>query len=281
MGTAPRRLPPGLTDRSPAPNLNLKATYVPRNSPKITVITPTRLMPNRLPYLELLHVSLTAQSVEWELVLALDGAAPARLPRSVTRDRRVKVLELPKVGAASARNPALTLAEGDWIQYADDDLFPADAFSVRHTYALERGLGWVAGWSADLFEDGSTRVWRCPTPPGVHDRGAVWTYWPTPQATIPLGQTQMIARRDLVEAACGHGGLPQGEDFLYVGTLTALSAGALLPVVTYFYRQHGEQLTRTHDHDRLESASRRFAWQAGHQLRRLLPPVDATMPTAA
>lgn len=265
----------------------LELTSVPREAPQITVITPTRLLPNRLPYLELFHESLTAQSVEWELVLALDGADPDRIPRTLTLDRRVKVLELPKVGAAGARNLALNLAEGDWIQYADDDdLFPADAFAVRHDYAVEHDLGWVAGWLADLFEDGATRVWRCPTPPGVHEAGAVWTYWPAPQATIPLGQTQMIARRRLVQAACGHGGLPQGEDFLYVATLTALSAGALLPVVTYHYRQHAEQMTRSHDHDRLEPAARRFAWRAGHQLRHVLAappwtPWPLAEPTAA
>ncbi|MEV5282672.1 glycosyltransferase family 2 protein [Streptomyces sp. NPDC006692] len=237
-------------------------------TPQISVITPTRLRPNRLPYLELFHASLAAQTVEWELVLALDGADPDRVPRPLARDRRVKILELPKVGAAGARNLALNLAEGDWVQYADDDdAFTAEAFAVRHDYALEHDLGWVAGWSADLFPDGSTRVWRCPTPPGIHEAGAVWTYWPTPQDTIPLGQTQMIARRELVQAACGHGGLPQGEDFIYVCALTALSAGALLPVVTYHYRQHGEQMTRSPHHDRLDGAARQFAWQSGRQLR--------------
>ncbi|WP_240364067.1 glycosyltransferase family 2 protein [Streptomyces sp. S1D4-20] len=241
---------------------------MPRTAPQISVITPTRLLPNRLPYLEQLHESLTAQTVEWELVLALDGAEPDLVPNPLTRDRRVKVLRLPKVGAAGARNLALNLAEGDWIQYADDDdVFPSDAFAVRHSYALASNLGWVAGQLADLSPDGTTRVWQCPTPPGVHTAGAVWTYWPTPQDTIPLCQTQMIARRELVQAACGHGGLPQGEDLVYVCALTALSAGALLPVVTYLYRQHEEQMTRSRDHDRLEGAVREFAWHSGRQLR--------------
>ncbi|MFJ8752065.1 glycosyltransferase family 2 protein [Streptomyces sp. NPDC102441] len=260
---------------------------MPRTLPQITVITPTRLLPNRLPYLELFHASLQAQTVEWELVLALDGADPDLVPTSLARDRRVKVLALPKVGAAGARNLALNLAEGDWIQYADDDdIFPAEAFAVRHRHALKHDLGWVAGWSADLFSDGSIRVWRCPTPHGAHAAGEVWTYWPTAQDTIPLGQTQMIARRGLVQAASGHGGLPQGEDYLYVGALTALSAGALLPVVTYHYRQHEEQMTRSQDHDGLESAVRQFAWQSGHQLRQLLKaqpttPLTLAEPTAA
>lgn len=250
---------------------------MPRTLPQITVITPTRLLPNRLPYLELFHASLHAQTVEWELVLALDGADPDLVPRPLLRDPRVKILELPKVGAAGARNLALNLAEGDWIQYADDDdAFPDEAFAVRHSYALKHDLGWVAGWSADLLSDGSTRIWRCPTPYGVHAAGEVWTYWPTAQDTIPLGQTQMIARRGLVQAASGHGGLPQGEDYLYVGALTALSAGALLPVVTYLYRQHDEQMTRSQDHDRLEAAARQFAWQSGNQLRQVLKAHPAT-----
>ncbi|MEV0445150.1 glycosyltransferase [Streptomyces spectabilis] len=250
--------------------------------PQITVITPTRLLPNRLPFLEQFHQSLHAQSVEWELVLALDGADPGRVPRSLARDPRVTILDLPKVGAAAARNLALNQARGRWIQYADDDdAFPADAFAVRHSYALDHELGWVAGWSADLLSTGETRVWRCPTPPGRHAAGDVWTYWPTAHDTIPLGQTQLIARRELVEAASGHGGLPQGEDFLFVGTLTALSAGALLPVVTYLYRQHEEQMSRSRERDRLETAARHFAWQSGHQLRRLLQAHPARSLTLA
>ncbi|GAA2720682.1 MULTISPECIES: glycosyltransferase family A protein [Streptomyces] len=244
---------------------------MPLTTPQITVITPTRLLPNRLPYLELLHESLHVQTVEWELVLAIDGADPDHVPRPLARDPRVKILELPKVGSAAARNLALTQAEGDWVQYADDDdVFPAEAFAVRHDYARANGLGWVAGWLADLFPDGSTRVWKCPVPPGLLAPGEVWTYWPTPQATMPLGQTQIIARRELVQAAAGHGGLPQGEDFVYVCALTSLSAGALLPVVIYHYRQHSEQMTKSSNHSRLEGVAREFSWQHGRQLRTVL-----------
>ncbi|MEV0258997.1 hypothetical protein AB0H82_32630 [Streptomyces sp. NPDC050732] len=68
-------------------------------------------------------------------------------------------------------------------------------------------------------------------------------YWTSPEAQIPLGQTMLLARTDLVIAAGGHGGLPAGEDFLMVNGVTNLAAGELLPYVVYFYRQHPASLS--------------------------------------
>ncbi|MFJ2627694.1 hypothetical protein ACIO6T_30910 [Streptomyces sp. NPDC087532] len=73
----------------------------------------------------------------------------------------------------------------------------------------------------------------------------------------------MIARRELVQAVSGRGGLPKGEDFIYVCAVTAFSAGALSPVITYHYRQHEEQMVCSRNHDCLGAAARQFAWHSG------------------
>jgi hypothetical protein len=141
---------------------------------------------------------------------------------------------------------------------------------VRYRRITETGRGWVAGWSADLHPDGTTKIWHCPTPPGVHQAGDVSAYWTSPDAQIPLGQTMLLARTSLVVAAGGHGGLPQGEDFIMVNGVTSLAAGELLPHVVYFYRQHRAQMTAGPEFRELEDAAREFAFRHGHELRAAL-----------
>ncbi|WP_225847427.1 glycosyltransferase family 2 protein [Streptomyces sp. HPF1205] len=227
----------------------------------------TRLRPERLDYLTELHASLAAQDADWEAVLALDGADPGRLPEPVAADARVRVLALPRpVGAACARNLAVNEVRTEFMTWADDDdLLPPFSLSSRLHHLKNTGLGWVAGYSADLFPDGSTRVWRCPTPPGRHEPGQVWTYWPSPHHTIPIGPTTILAPTRLWSAIGGMGGLVQGEDYLAL-KITSLAPGELLPQVVYHYRKHDAQLTRQPDYDNLEDQARVFAWRSGNDL---------------
>lgn len=173
-----------------------------------------------------MHASLDAQDADWEAVLALDGADPALLPAPLAADPRVRVLALPRpVGAACARNLAVNLARGKALTWADDDdVLPRWSLSSRLHHLDNTGLGWVAGYSADLHSDGSLHLWRCPVPPGRHEPGAVWSYWPTPYHTIPIGPTTIMARTGLWSAIGGMGGLVQGEDYLAL-KVTFMAAG--------------------------------------------------------
>ncbi|MEV0445831.1 glycosyltransferase [Streptomyces spectabilis] len=245
----------------------------PRPRPEISVVIATRLRPERLGYLVDMHASLIRQSVPWEAVLVLDGADRDLLPAPLSADIRVRVLELSRpVGAAASRNLGLRTVRTPFVCYSDDDdLLSDDSLAVRHQRITEADLGWVAGWSADLHEDGSTSIWHCPTPPGVHRPGDVTGYWTSPEAQIPLGQTMLLARTDLVIAAGGHGGLPAGEDFCMVNGVTNLAGGELLPHVVYFYRQHPAQMTAGGNHYRdLRGPPRDFAFRHGRALRSAL-----------
>jgi hypothetical protein len=218
-----------------------------------------------------LHASLQAQDADWEAVLALDGADPALLPQPLAADPRVRVLALPRpVGAACARNLAMNTVRTPFMTWTDDDdLLPPLSLSSRLHHLRGSGLGWVAGYSADLHPDGTVHPWTCPTPPGRHESGDVWTYWPAPQHTIPLGPTTILAPTRLWSAIGGMGGLVQGEDYLAL-KITSLAAGELLPRVVYHYRKHDAQLTRQPDYNDLEGQAREFAWQSGHDLASLL-----------
>ncbi|MFB7255056.1 glycosyltransferase family 2 protein [Streptomyces nojiriensis] len=192
-------------DRTPEKSLS---------APQITVVIATQLRPERLPYLQEMHASLTRQSVPWEAVLVLDGADPALIPAPITADPRVRTLALPRpVGAACARNLGLNEVRTEFVNWADDDdVFPDWSLGLRLRLRLDTftdELGWVAGYSEDLLPDGSRRLWECPAPPGYHAAGDVVTYWPRPQDTIPIGPTTILVR-----AAGGMDGLVQGEDYM-------------------------------------------------------------------
>ncbi|MFE7302633.1 glycosyltransferase family 2 protein [Streptomyces sp. NPDC057579] len=234
----------------------------------ITVVIATQLHEDRLGYLTAMHASLTRQSVPWEAVVAIDGSDSARLPAPLAGDPRVRALALPRpVGAACARNFALAQVRTEYVNWADDDdEFSDDAMAARLDILEATGLGWCAGWSEDLHPDGSTTLWRCPTPPGRHEAGDVWTYWRSPADTIPIGPTTILARTELVRAA-PMGGLVQGEDYMAAVGVTNLAPGILLPQPVYRYRKHPGQLTAQRGYDQLEAAAREHAWHYGRSLR--------------
>jgi hypothetical protein len=174
------------------------------------------------------------------------------------------------VGAACARNFGLNEVRTRYVNWADDDdEFTDHAMADRLAVLESSQVGWGAGWIDDLYPDGSTRLWRCPVPPGRHQPGDVLDYWPGPQEEFPLGPTTVLARTDLVRAA-PMGGLVQGEDFMAVVGVTTLAAGVLLPTPVYRYRKHPGQMTAQHGFDRLEPAAREHAWQYGRSLRSVL-----------
>ncbi|KUM99903.1 glycosyltransferase [Streptomyces yokosukanensis] len=229
-----------------------------------------------------MHASLDRQTVPWKAVVAIDGADPARLPAALATDPRVHVLALPRaVGAACARNLALTEVRTQYVNWADDDdEFTDGAMALRLRTLEETGVGWCAGWSEDLYADGARDLWRCPTPPGRHEAGDVWSYWKDPGDTIPLGPTTILARTDLVRAA-PMGGLVQGEDYCTLA-VTCLAPGILLPVPVYRYRKHTGQMTAQDSYNALEPQVRRFAHRFGSSLRSAsLALRDAASPAAA
>ncbi|QFX85990.1 glycosyltransferase [Streptomyces sp. SYP-A7193] len=243
----------------------------PARHAEVAVVTPTRLRPDRVAYLLELYASLRDQDVSWEWVLALDGVSEECVPEVLRTDARVKVVALPRpVGAGAARNFAVNEVTADWLTTSDDDdVLPAQSLSVRLRYAQKHDLGWCAGWSADLHPDRSTTTWRCSTPPGFRAPGDVWRHWATPDSTIPIGPTTLLARTAIVRASGGYAALPQGEDYAYLVGVTGAARGALLPTVVYHYGKHAEQMTAQPEYPVMELQARRFAWNHGKYLESL------------
>ncbi|WP_392973704.1 hypothetical protein [Streptomyces sp. LN245] len=99
--------------------------------------------------------------------------------------------------------------------------------------------------------------------------GDVWRHWASPDSTIPIGPTTLLARTGIVRASGGYAALPQGEDYAYLVGVTGAARGALLPTVVYHYRKHAEQMTAQPEYPAMELLARRFAWNHGKHLESL------------
>ncbi|RJL21245.1 glycosyltransferase family A protein [Bailinhaonella thermotolerans] len=236
----------------------------------VTIITATRLVPARIPYLLQLHASLAAQQdAAWRWILALDGVPADRVPPALRQDSRVTVVESARpAGAAAVRNLALHHVQTPWTtSAADDDLLPAGSLRRRlRAAAAHSGAGWVAGRSDDLLPGGRLRRWTCPAPPGHHAPGGVWRCWPAPEATLPLGPWTLLTRTDLLRRVGGWQGLPQAEDIGMLIAVTGTAPGIVLPESVYCYRKHPGQMMRSPGFDLLEPAVRQITWERGRLL---------------
>ena len=76
----------------------------------------------------------------WECILVDDGSTDgsgALCDAYCLRDSRFRVLHRPNGGASAARNSALALAEGEWVQFADSD----DALAPDYCSAMLEASG--------------------------------------------------------------------------------------------------------------------------------------------
>lgn len=91
----------------------------------VSVITPTRLLPDRLGMLVELNQSLTENRCNVEHVIVVDGNSADNIPKELA-GRATVLATKRQIGQSAARNLGLVVASGDWITSADDDdwLYP-------------------------------------------------------------------------------------------------------------------------------------------------------------
>ena len=234
---------------------------MPSTTPQTAVITPTRLLPERLPYLTALYESLVRQvGSTWQWILSLDGGDPRRIPDQIAQDPRVEVLTLPKCGAAMTRNLALSVVDAPTVVFCDDDdVLPSASVATRLRHLETSGAAWVAGQIHNLHADGRSELRPSPVPVGWHGPGAVWAFVDSPQQPVPLGHTALMVETDYAVEVGGHGGFTQGEDYVYTASITGRAAGLVVPDVVYLYRDHANgQMTKGETYDVLEEHVRLF-----------------------
>ena len=225
----------------------------------VSVITPTRLLPDRLSMLVELNQSLSRNHCKVEHVIVIDGNPEATIPDALVE--RATIISSPRpIGQAAARNLGLVVAKGDWITSADDDdwLHP---HSIDHRLKAIHGQPsalWAAGYCTDDVSIDPKIM-----PAGFCSAGAIWQAWPSHHHPIPLGPTTLLVQANLLKRAGGWMGLPQGEDIGMMMAVSSLASGVVIDAYVYHIRLHGGQMTKTSWFDDLELLARRCAWERG------------------
>ena len=228
----------------------------------VSVITPTRLLPDRLSMLVELNVSLQNNDCLVEHVVVVDGASQEELPRELCERATVIATGRP-IGQAAARNLGLAIAKGEWITSADDDdwLYPRSIDMRLGAIHGQAGALWSAGYCTD-----DSKIDPGIVPVGPSAPGDVWRAWPTPMASIPLGPTTLLVEANLLKRAGGWMGLPQGEDIGMMMAVTCMAPGVVIDAYVYHIRLHEGQMTKATWFDDLELMSRRCAWERGERI---------------
>ena len=228
----------------------------------VSVITPTRLLPERLGMLVELNQSLKENSCNVEHVIVVDGNNAENIPQQLVEQATVLATER-QIGQSAARNLGLVVARGDWITSADDDdwLYPQSLdkrLSAIHQYP---NALWSAGYCTDDFKSDPQILAA-----GFCLPGDVWRAWPEPGNSIPLGPTTLLVEVNLLKRAGGWMGLSQGEDIGMMIAVTSMASGVLIDDFVYHIRLHAGQMTKASWFDDLELLSRRCAWDRGEKI---------------
>jgi glycosyltransferase involved in cell wall biosynthesis len=234
----------------------------PKNYMLVSVITPTRLAPDRLGMLVELNRSLRHNHCNIEHIIVIDGNNQDTIPQEIRQQATVIGSSRP-IGQAACRNLGLVVARGAWVTSADDDdLLPPHSIDQRLQAIQDQpNTLWAAGYLKENCNEEPQIMSAGPCAPGD-----VWRAWPTPNHSIPLGPTSLLVEVNLLKRVGGWMGLSQGEDLGMMMAVTCTEPGILIDSCVYHYRMHGNQMTKSPWFDELELLSRTCAWQRGEQI---------------
>jgi glycosyltransferase involved in cell wall biosynthesis len=217
-------------------------------------------------YLPETVASVQAQSLPagWRLewIVQEDGTAPslahhfARVPFARYEANGAQL------GIASTRNLGLSRATGDLVQVLDsDDVLLPDALISLIPKFEEHRIHWAVGQADDLMPDGSRVSWKSALEYGIVTAGSVNRWAEENGGNWPIHCAGLMLRAISLRAIGGWVGLPGDEDIAMFAALSEISDGYNLDGVTWLYRQHPQQITRTKGALHLSEDCRRLALQ--------------------
>jgi hypothetical protein len=238
--------------------------------PEVLVITAMADRP--MHRLKEIHPVLAEAPLCWEWLIQLDGEHGATLPPEVAADPRIRVERNGRqLGIAATRNRALSRAAAPLLLNADSDDVPATAALTQLPAAFEDptvGLAfgdWVEHWpdrdpwtpaarfKAGRLEPGTiSRIWAAERWVPLHLAGAMW-------------------RTDAVLAAGGWSATVGGADIGLLLGVDAQWASVYVPVATFAYYHHGEQMTASDEYRTQFELDMRFLERRQRALERLAP----------
>lgn len=225
--------------------------------PLISVILATRDRPRLLGRA---IESVAAQRYRnWELIVVDDGtAAETRAVVEAAADKRLRLVEGPRMGLSSARNAGLANLSGEIVCYCDDDnvMHPgwlhavAEVFSGRDDVEVAYGV--------------SIAEQKLPGEPAPE---ASWPFfWQLPWSRQTLLEENVtdagaLAHRSSLEDARFDDELATGEDWDLLLRLTMNREALAIPAISHAYTMNGEdRMSDDADHRAgLEKIRRRYS----------------------
>lgn len=211
---------------------------------KVSIIVPVY---NAEKYLEQCMDSLISQTLEeTEIILTDDGSTdstPAILKRYKDKfPDKITVLRTENKGVSSARNTALKIAAGEYIQFVDaDDYISQDMSRKLYEAAKEQECDIVICDRFDVYEkDGVTEERRGENPHKLDMTGESFTPCAGGEAYINISPYpwDKLIKRELIKDL----EFPEGirfEDLVYVYTACALAKKAVwVKEPLYYYRKN-------------------------------------------
>jgi glycosyltransferase involved in cell wall biosynthesis len=202
------------------------------------------------------------QGWDLEWVVQEDGTAPSLAHHFAQVKCTRYEASGAQLGIAATRNLALSRATGDLIQVLDsDDVLLPGALRALIPKFEENRIHWAVGQADDLMQDGSRVAWKSALPYGLVAPGTVNRWAEEHGGNWPIHCAGLMLRAISLRAIGGWVGLPGDEDIAMFAALSEITEGYNLDGVTWLYRQHPQQITRSRATRHLSEDCRRLALQ--------------------
>ena len=205
---------------------------------------------------------------EMEWIVQEDGCNPAladMLGRYSQAQYEANGLQL---GIGNTRNLALSRATGDLVQVLDhDDVLLPGALATLIQRFEQHPIQWAVGAADDLLEDGTRRSWNSDLPFGIVTAGTANRWADEHGGNWPVHCAGLMIRMEILRAIGGWAGTPVDDDIVLFAALSELSRGWNEEAVTWLYRHHPDQTTRSTTWQSLSQTGRRIALQRIAALR--------------
>ncbi len=128
-------------------------------------------------------------------------------------------------------------------------------------------MHWAVAQADDLLPDGKRVSWASAIPYGTVKAGAVNRWAESKGGNWPIHCAGLMLRASALRAVGGWVGLPSDEDLGMFAALSEIADGYNVDKVTWLYRQHPGQTTKSGGTGHLSEATRRLALQRALAVR--------------
>jgi hypothetical protein len=191
-----------------------------------------------------IHAVLAAAPMSWEWLIQLDGERGTEPPADVLADARMRIERNGRqLGIAATRNRALSRTVAPLLLNIDSDDIPTQAALAELPPAFEDpSVGLAFGDWVEHWPDRDPWAPEVRFDPGRLEPGTLSHIWAA-ERWVPIHLAGAMWRTDAVLAAGGWSATVGGADIGLLLGVDADWASCYVPVTTFIYHHHSEQVT--------------------------------------